>query len=247
MNESIMKKFVRKCEDDFIRFMGIESMPPFQIEPKETSLELGFGSPAEASYDIPTGTHKLIIWSTIPELHADYIVFHELTHVLDAETYSKRDKLRHFSNRGYTEYHAAQIDFMKLLGVENISQSFSFSMNHTLETISGTITAVDFVERPHELATELINRQDFPANMETLVITIGAIFNYYGRRSICKMYARDYLERVDKSSITKLIQKDMVTLLDEYMLEWFDKKLVANIDQLYYQMAISLYQQYNLP
>jgi len=230
--------------------MGIESMPSYQLIPKDMSLELakkqGFDSPAATFYDIPTGAHKLKIWSLVPQLRADYLVFHEFTHILDAETYSKRDKNKHMSNRGYTEYHAAQIDFIKLLGAESISQPFSFSMSKTFETFGGTKTAADFVKTPHAHATELINRHDFPANIETLATTFGLIFNYYGRRSICQMYSIDYLENVDNSTIADLILKETVEALDKYMLGWFDSIHVATIDQLYQRMAISLAQQYHL-
>lgn len=230
--------------------MGMDSMPSYQIVPKDVSLQLainqGFESPAAVSYDLSSGTHILKIWSTVPMLYADYLVFHEFTHILDAETYSKRDKLKHMANRGYTEYHAAQIDFMKLLGVKSINEPFSFSMRKSLKTYGGTKTAAEFLMEPHIHATELINRQDFPANLETLATTFGVIFNYYGRRSICKMYAIDYIEKVDNSSIIKLIKKETVEALNNFMYGWFDNNRVSAIDQLYQQMAISLVQQYHL-
>lgn len=249
-NDLKLNVFVSKCEADFLNFMGMDSMPSYQIVPKEVSLQLaknqGFESPASVSYDLSTGDHKLNIWSAVPILRADYLVFHEFTHILDAETFSKRDKFKHMANRGYTEYHAAQIDFMKLLGAKSIKDSFSFSMSKSFETYSGTKTAAEFLKETHDHAIELINRQDFPANIETLATTFGIIFNYYGRRSICRMYAIDNLENVDNSSIEKLIRKDTVKALDNFMLGWFDKDHVLAIDKLYQQMAISLAQQYNL-
>lgn len=52
------------------------------------SIELvkkqGFDSPAADFYDIPTGANELKIWSAVPQLHADYLVFHEFTHIFDA-------------------------------------------------------------------------------------------------------------------------------------------------------------------
>ena len=101
----------------------------------EKPLKQGFDAPA-AFYDIPTGNHTLEIWSklSLPQMNAAYLVFHEFTHIQDAEVYSQRDKFKHMSNKGYTEYHVAQIDFMKLLGAKSIAEPFSFSMKQSVET-----------------------------------------------------------------------------------------------------------------
>lgn len=249
-NDLKLNIFIKKCEVDFLQFMGMDSMPSYKIAPKKVSLQLaikqGFESLVAVAYDIPTGTHELKICSAVSMLCSDYLVFHEFTHILDAEIYSKRNKFRHMANRGYTEYHAAQIDFMKLLGAKGIGEPFSFSMSKSFKTYDGEKKAIDYLKEPHVHATELINRQDFPANIDTLATTLGLIFNYYGRRSICKMYAFDYFEKVDNSSIAKLIRKDTVEALDNFMLGWFENKQVSVIDQLYQQMCISIAQQYHL-
>ena len=99
---------------------------------------------------------------------------------------------------------------------------------------------------PHSHASALIERSDFPADIETLAVTLGLIFNYYGRRSICKMHASGYIESVDNSSIAKLIRDDAVQALNAYMLGWFDDSKVAMLDKLYYNMVISLAQKYHL-
>ena len=70
---------------------------------------------------------------------------------------------------------------------------------------------------PRNLANELISREDFPANIETLATTMGAIFNYYGRRSICKMYATDYIDEADTSVIAGFIGEDTVKALDAFI------------------------------
>ena len=204
--------------------------------------------PAAAFYDIPTGNHTLEIWSklSLPQMNAAYLVFHEFTHIWDAEVYSQRDKLKHMSNKGYTEYHAAQIDFMKLLGAKSIAEPFSFSMKQSVETFGGTKTAKEFVDMPRNLANELISRKDFPANIETLATTMGAIFNYYGRRSICKMYATDYIDEADTSVIAGFIGEDTVKALDAFMLGWLDAGKVSLLDALYGKMIVSLVQRNKL-
>ena len=135
---------------------------------------------------------------------------------------------------------------MKLLGAKNIAEPFSFSMKQTVETFGGTKTAKEFVDMPRNLAVELISRDDFPANTGTLATTMGAIFNYYGRRSICKMYAIDYVANEDMSVIAGFIGEDTVKALDAFMLGWLDTTRVSLIDALYRKMIVALAQRNNL-
>lgn len=79
------------------------------------------------------------------------------------------------------------------------------------------VTTEEFVIAAHDTATNLINRSDFPADVETLSITFGLIFNYWGRRSFCKMYAIDYVENVDNEAIKKCKGKKSYKGLDVLM------------------------------
>lgn len=251
-DDLLIRQFIKKCECDFVKFCGISVFPSYQVVSKEMSLEKstreGFDSVASAFYDVSTGAHRLEMWSKLylRQMNAKYLVFHELTHILDAEVYSQKDKIKNVSNKGYTEYHAAQIDFMLLLGAKNITDPFSFSMNQRLTTFSREENVYEFMMQPHNHADAMIERHDFPASIEALAVTLGLIFNYYGRRSICKMYATDFVDDADNSAIAKLIRPDTVKALDAYMLGWFDTTKVALVDSLYYRMAISLAQQYKL-
>ncbi len=215
--------YVQSCVDDFQSFVGIDSFPNFAIIPKEMALEKatkqGFDALASALYDSSKGLHSLVIWSKLylPQMNAKYLVFH-----------------------------AAQIDFLQILGAKNIFTPFSFDMNQKVETFSGTKTAREYLDEARTLATNLIQRTDFPANIETLAVTLGAIFNYYGRRSICKMYATGYNDDADMSLISSLIKEQTVTALNSFMLEWLEPERIAIVDQLYYRMAISIAQQYHL-
>lgn len=250
MEQTKIVDYVNACVNEFMSYIGVNTFPVFSIITKEMDLEKskqqGFGSMAAAFYDVQTGTHRLEIWSKLPQLNAKYLIFHELTHILDAEVYSQRDRWKHMSNKGYTEYHAGQIDFMKLLGAENISSPFEFKMNHKIETVGGTKTAQEFVDMPRKLASELIGRGDFPANLETLAVTMGLIFNYYGRRSVGMMYAGDYNDSVDMSVIDEFLGKDIVKVLNNYMVGWFDAEKVVPIDMLYGEMFLVLAQRNKL-
>lgn len=252
MTQLKIEDYVISCVDEFKEYMGIDTFPVFSTVTKEIDLEKskqqGFDSVATAFYDVQTGTHKLEIWSQLylPQFNAKYLIFHELTHILDAEVYSQKDKLKHMSNKGYTEYHAGQIDFMKLLGAENVNQPFVFKMDQRIETFGESKTALEFVDMPRELASELIGRADFPANIETLAVTLGLIFNYYGRRSICLMYAENYNDNADMGAIENFLGKDPVKALNKYMQGWFDAKKVALIDMLFGRMILSLVQKNKL-
>ena len=253
MTETILlKQFIKNCESDFMRFCGIDSLPSYQIISKEMTLDKsqneGFDSVASAFYDVSTGAHRLEMWSKLylPQMNAEYLVFHELTHILDAETFSQKDKCKNVANKGYTEFHAAQNDFMQILGAKSIDEPFSFSMNQRFGTFASEESAFDFLMLPHNHAVAMIERGDFPASIEALAVTMGLIFNYYGRRSVCKMYATDYVDNADNTVIAKFIREDTVKALDMFMLGWFNKDKVAMIDSLYYKMVISLAQQYHL-
>lgn len=252
MSKNEINNYVQACIEEYKRFVGIDDFPAFSIKTKELTLEKskkqGFDSPAAVFYDVPTGAHTLEIWTklSLPQMHAKYLVFHEFTHIWDAETFSQKDKIKHMSNKGYTEFHAAQIDFMQVLGAKSILEPFSFSVSQKVETFGGTKTAEEFLNMPLNLAVELISREDFPANIETLATTMGAIFNYYGRRSICKMYATDYNNEADTSVVAKFLGIDTVKALDGFMLGWFDEKRVALIDSLYGKMIVALAQRNNL-
>ena len=153
------------------------------------------------------------------------------------------------SNKGFTEYHAAQIDLLKLLGAQNIKLPISFDMDKTVNTISGAQTVRSYVDGARTLALELIQRDDFPANIETLATTLGVIFNYYGRRSICKMYAKDYEDNADMSVISAFLGENgnnTINALNSYMLGWLEPERVAFIDAFYYRMVLFLVQKYKL-
>lgn len=247
-----LDRYIKACVKDYCAFTGASDFPAFEVRTKHITLDKskkqGFDSWAATFYDVPTGKHTLEVWENVflPQLGADYLMFHELTHIADAEKYSQQDKLKHMSNRGYTEYHAAQIDFMKLLGVKKISDTFSFSMTQKFETVGGEKTALQFILAPHDLAVSLIERDDFPANIETLATTFGVIFNYYGRRAICKMHSTDFKDEIDNSAIEKFLGLDTVKALDTFMQGWFGPEKIAMIDMLYGRMVVSLAQKYKL-
>ncbi|WP_334104163.1 hypothetical protein [Muricomes intestini] len=246
----LLHTYIKQAAKRYIDFMEIEKLPQFGIVEKVISLssvdKRGFGSYATHHYDILTGTHTLIVWPGICQLHAEYLLFHEFTHILDTDMYVQKDKMKNAMYKGFSEYHAGQIDFLKVLGVKKIDPSISFSMNQIVDTVENTKAAEEYVIKSHDVSTNLINRSDFPADVETLAITVGLIFNYWGRRSICKMYAVDYVESVDNTAIEKFIGKDLFRALDTFMNGWLEEEQIKIIADFYFKMMVSKTKEYSL-
>lgn len=250
--QMLLNTYVNQSAQRYIDFMEIEKLPQFAITEKKISLvdanKKGFGSFASHHYDIQTGTHSLEVWSDIylPQLHAEYLLFHEFTHILDTETYVQKDKMKNVMYRGFSEYHAGQIDFMKTLSAKKANDHFEFSMKQIIETEGNPKTAEEFVALAHDTSVSLIKRNDFPADVETLAITFGLIFNYWGRRSICKMYAVDYVERADNEAIEKCIGREPFKALDAFMNGWLNEDQIKLIGEFYFKMIAAKMKEYSL-
>lgn len=252
MEQLLLRTFINQSAKNYIEFMGVEKFPQFEIAVKSISLsdatQKGFGSLAAHHYDVPTGTHSLVVWSDIyiAQLRTEYLLFHEFTHILDTEIYVQQDRLKNVKYRGFFEYHAGQIDFLKALGAKRADENLRFSMKQTFEIVGSPNNAQDYVSIAHDTASSLINRSDFPADVETLSTMFGLIFNYWGRRSICKMYAIDYVEQIDNETIKAFIGEEQFKALDAFMDGWLNTEQVALISEFYFQMIGSKIQEYSL-
>lgn len=152
-----------------------------------------------------------------------YIVFHEFTHILDTEMYAKQDSWKYMALSGYTEYHAAQVELMIMLGADSIqTQDFSF----TVDVEIGNSTVRNYLNSRHQLVVNMMNRTDFPRDIEALKTTVGVLYNYFGVRSICKMYAKDYTEEVDNTIIIQKLSKVLFEEINSFMVGWFNEAQV---------------------
>lgn len=241
-------RFVERCKNEFMLFMGIDKMPDFEIVPikisKSQADSRGYGVIARQLYDVTTGNQKLEIWEDLykPQLNGKYLVFHELTHMLDAEKYSQCNKIKNVANKGYTEYHAAQVDLLCLLGAKSFTEDINFSMQQEIDTSSGRKKVIDYVLSGIRTAKSLIARQDFPADVATLATTLGLIFNFWGRSSICKMYAMDYQEYSkafnDMAEIRNFFGDTTYQLLCSLAQSRLDDIQVMLMDKVYLNMII---------
>ena len=250
MNE--LNIYIKECEIEYMQLLGLNDFPTYTIKNKEISLtdadEKGYDSLGSVHYNYKTGEHTLIVWSDIYTLGevGKQTIFHEFTHILDDEIYVNENPEKYVANHGYTEYHAAQIGFLKVLGVKRLDHNISFSMSDLIDTESGYMTIHDYVNAPLLLANNLISSADFPLDFAMLKDTMGVIFNYFGRRSICKMYSKDYQEDKNLMVIAKLITPQMVAFFETFLTGWLTEQQVAILGSFYKDIFMVLVRQYRL-
>ncbi len=248
LNQSDFVNKIKEYESKFKKFMGIESFPQYVLHTKEASFFLaeaqGYDSVASTHYDIQSKSHTLTV-STNLKLH-EYLLFHEFTHILDSEFYVNNDKMRYLGISGFTEYHAAQVELMAMLGIQSINDKPSFSMNKIIHTISGDKSVKHYVSEKQQHAIELFSRDDFPSSIEMLKISFGILFNYWGLRAICSMYATDYIEKIQNKSFLNYIPTNVFVLLNSLMRGWLSDSAINTSIPLYANTLIALVKQYKL-
>ena len=251
MRTAEREAYIKECKEEYMRLLNLISFPEFELRYKEPSSTENannlFVSNGAAKYDCATGQHYLELDADIHTKGnvAKQTVFHEFTHILDNEKFVRKDYQRYIANFGYSEYHAAQIGFLKALNIVCIDQEKAFSMGDLIDTPSGNISISDYVLEPILLATYAIRQIAFPKDFDELLKILGLIFNFYGKRSVCKMYANDYDDVADKDAIEKLLTPAKVRFLNNHLVGWLDNNGVADIDKIFCDIFITLFSYYN--
>lgn len=248
MNNQISKTELDEYKNQYMHFMGIDAFPNFKLQLKSVSLQVanrqGYDTIATALYQPETGRHELVLAANL--ILEQYILFHEFTHMLDSEYYSKGDKLRYAWLSGYTEYHASQVELMQMLGANSINDEISFSMDSKICTIAGEKSVADYVNCKYQHAIDLFSRSDFPADISTLKTSLGVLFNYYGLRSICEMYSINFKEEANTSAFRKFISDELFDMLNCLMHKWLDNHQIEQSMTLYRYIICILIKKYNL-
>lgn len=246
-SENIIQK-IKSYESDYKSFMKITTLPEYSIITKTASLNVaetkGFESLASSKYDLKKHIHSLLVSCNVPLCR--YVVFHEFTHMIDTEIYAKNDTLRYIGISGYTEYHASQIELLDLLSVENINEIISFSINNTIETVSGKKTVTQYLSEKYNHAVELFSRKDFPSDIDTLKSALGVLFNYWGLRSICKMYSSDFMLQDDNQIFLKYISHMDFKVLNNLMIGFMNDTNIELCIMIYNKIIFSLINKYDL-
>lgn len=245
-NLSIEK--IKRFENEFKQFMGLKDFPTYQLTTKEVSLAVadtrGFDSAASTFYDPKTKAHTLQISTNL--ILSEYLVFHELTHILDADIYANGESIRYTGLSGYTEYHASQIELMQLLGAKSVDSTISFKMNTIISTFSGDKSISQYIREKQKHAIQLFSRADFPADINTIKSAFGVLYNYWGLRSICEMYASDYVEEVQNDVFLKFIPTTHFCLMNTMMHGWLSKQDIEKSIPLYINTVFPLIKEYKL-
>lgn len=249
LEKKLVIKYVGTNLESYKQFMGIMKLPNIDIKPIDIKLvegvRKGYSVPASHNYDVGKNKHILNVWKDIYKsiLHTDYILFHEFTHIYDTVMYSEKDNILYASNRGFTEYHAAQVELLKLLGAESIDEKISFSLTQSIETISGHITVLEYITKAHAGIIGLISKTDFPESIQSLSAGLGMIFNHLGRMAICEMYANDYEKyksKIGNMTIEESYIGDEFSEIKPLMKGFLNKDDILNIGKIYLSIIMKL-------
>lgn len=225
-----MSNIYAETEKCFMKLEGCDSFPAYEIEFKSASLEradcIGFEAAASTKYDCQTGKHTLVISDNLPQYR--YLLIHEFTHILDDERYVNGDKIKYVGLRGYSEYHASQNELMFLLGLRKNNEN-SFSMYTQIETLGGKMSVAEYVELKRKHAEKLFSSDMFLKNIDVLISALGVLFNYWGLRSICKMYATDYEEIIDNAAFLLHLSSREFAAFNHMMQGWLDENTINTI------------------
>ncbi len=111
---------VGKAEiEKYMTFMGIDSFPSFEQESYQINTSNDYCYAARAEYDSNTKTHKLLLPENI-EIPI-YLLYHELTHILDMEVLAIGSLYYDNCLTGYMEYHASQVELLYMMGAKTVN------------------------------------------------------------------------------------------------------------------------------
>ena len=145
---------IKPYRESYKQFMGINTFPMFTTEYFDIEINQEYVSVAKAEYDFQTKQQKLLISGNV-EYYPKYLLYHELTHILDADMYSNGDKKHDCCLTGYMEYHASQVELMCLMGAKTIRDKLSFSMDDLSNHLDWTVG--HFLDEKYKAASELIS------------------------------------------------------------------------------------------
>lgn len=250
---SPLNSYIQKVQDDYNHFISPNILPNFFVVPKNIELDnveqRGYGVFASHSYNPLADKHILTVWTEFYNLgkNGEYLLFHEFTHILDAEKYAKKNKIVNAGLKGFSEYHAAQVDLLHMLGATAPTMNSQFSVKRKCKTVGKEKTVEEILKDTYSLSASLFERNDFPTDIEMFVTALGTFFNYLGRRSICKMYAVDYVPlSLDKSAFINFFGEKEFLYLDTLMNGWLNDKTVQLINEYYLKKSIAKLKEFGL-
>jgi len=172
---------------DYKKFMGLDSFPDFDVKYFTPDLAGDYTYGARAEFDMVTKAHMLLLPDKFDV--SRFLLFHELTHILDMETLATGEKNHDFCLTGYMEYHASQVELMVMMGAESVKDKIAFSMQDYVEQSDWTVEC--YLKNKLDTAQRLIAER----NQQTRKDGLDAFFNFLGLKSVCGMFATDFEEK----------------------------------------------------
>lgn len=169
--------------NEYKLFMNIDFFPEYEFKQYEQDNCQDYIYAGRAEY--VDGRHVLHLPrnNDVPK----WVVYHELTHIYDTESFSNGELVHDFCLQGYLEYHASQVELMCIVGAGNIDQDVViFPMEEIIESLGETIK--QYIDNKLEIGKKLIKCNDINKKIEGLAV----LYNFWGLRSICEMYATNY-------------------------------------------------------
>lgn len=69
MANGLLLQYVNKCENDYKKFVGVSSLPPFDLISKHISLSdanaSGWGARATHRFDFQSQSHSIEVWEDL--------------------------------------------------------------------------------------------------------------------------------------------------------------------------------------
>lgn len=241
------RAYVKQVTNAYKKFMGIRSFPNFDLVVTQ-SLERsgGYTTLATHHYDRESGKHCLAVGKDIHKNGA-HILFHEFTHIYDIVRYPAVEHNAYAKYKGFTEYHASQVELLSMLGAKTARDEISFSLLDHIQTIFGKTTVLDYVRFSRRSITDIVSQKDFPAKIQTLFAVIGIMFNRLGQISICRQYAIDYEEyRNELENFTlekQLLGENFEAIVDLAAIQLTTSD-VTKMGDLFYGILVHLNEKY---
>lgn len=198
--------------EQYKSFMKIDSFPTFTTEYYDLEKNATYSRIARAEYSSKDGTYKLLLPRNISM--PKFILFHELTHIFDTDKYKNGNQTHDCCLSGYMEYHAAQIELMKIVGFETVETVASFSMEDSIAEMNETVR--QYVNNKLEIAQSLIESHETKEKIDG----IGASFNFFGLKSICSMYATDYTDDYIYQRVSMYMSTQLLFCIRTFMTGW---------------------------
>lgn len=236
---NIIKNYVK----EYMEMLKLDSFPKFEVE--NVKIVANYSLAKELpSFDEYGNNIKETLYFPIQLLYMDsnkYLFFHEFTHIQDS--YNLSEDI-YIINKGYTEYHASQIEMLPLLNIKK-DNIISFSMNTQINASGNVQTVKDYLIRKKLLVDKLFNITDFK-NYDSVCFLVGVIFDYFGNLSFCEMYARDFINDIDISNWEIWLGNENIKHLTNTLHGWInDERKKYELRKMYVSLVGYLLKKVN--